>query len=69
MDKRELYLTLEELRTGLITTDMAMEQILLLLGAVERSEQLVCDECNFVELQDNIYQCTKCYKVEDRLAN
>jgi hypothetical protein len=36
---------------------------------VGRIEKLVCNECNFVELQDHIYQCTKCYKVEDRLAN
>ena len=36
---------------------------------VGRSEQLVCDKCDFVELQGEIYQCTKCYKIEDRLAN
>lgn len=36
---------------------------------VGRSGQLVCDKCDFVELQGEIYQCTKCYKIEDRLAN
>ncbi len=39
------------------------EHKLKLLGianVVGRSEQLVCDECNFVELQGDIYQCTNC---------
>ena len=41
MDKKELYSTLEELRTGLITSDMAMEQILLLFSVSGQSELLL----------------------------
>ena len=43
MENKELYQTLEELRTGQITINIAMEQILLLFDVVGRSEQLVCD--------------------------
>ena len=41
MENKELYQTLEELRTGQITTNIAMEQILLLFDVLGRSEQLV----------------------------
>jgi hypothetical protein len=30
--------------------------------------QLVCDKCNWTEIGGEIFQCTKCLKVEDRLA-
>jgi hypothetical protein len=43
MENKELYQTLEELRAGQITTNIAMEQILLLFDVVGRSELLVCD--------------------------
>lgn len=46
-----------------------LKQTLRIHDVVGRSEQLVCDKCDFVELQGEIYQCTKCYKIEDRLAN
>ena len=41
MENKELYQTLEELRTGQITTNIAMEQILLLFSVVGQSEQLL----------------------------
>ena len=46
-----------------------VKEAFALYDVVGRSEQLVCDKCDFVELQGEIYQCTKCYKIEDRLAN
>jgi len=48
IETKELRATLDELRTGLITTNMAMEQILIMFGFVPR---LLCDRnvttCNY----------------------
>jgi hypothetical protein len=55
MENKELYQTLEELRTGQITTNIAMEQILLLFDVVGRSELLVCPNCNSNDIHKNFY--------------
>lgn len=67
--KKQIRQILEEAAITCEDFEETTDKILALFGVVEQSEQLVCDECNFVELQGEIYQCTKCYKVEDRLAN
>lgn len=69
MKETELWELLVSLSGNEISLSEAHDQILCLFSVVGQSEQLVCDECNFVELQGDIYQCTKCFKVEDRLAN
>lgn len=63
--RKQLDDVFEKELNELIKREVALRQP----HVAEQSEQLVCDNCDFVELQGDIYQCTKCYKIEDRLAN
>lgn len=44
----------------------AVQQALSIVG---QSKQLVCDECDWADLGGEMYQCRKCYKIKDNLAN
>jgi len=38
-------------------------------SAVGQIEQSVCDECDLADLGGEMYQCRKCQKIKDGLAN